>query len=264
MHSGINKELNIRKAESLIDEAAAKGAEVVGLPEMFNFFGPDEDKARMAEPLDGPTISRLKDKAKEHGIYIHGGSILEKIPGSHKVYNTTVFINPRGEIIAVYRKIHLFDISITEDGVEYRESTFVEPGNKLVTVEVEGWTFGFTICYDLRFPELYRKLTLMGAEAIWVPAAFALATGKDHWIALCRARAIENQVYILAPAQIGRSPETGYVNYGRSVIIDPWGIIMSQAVDEEGVIIAEIDKKTIERIRKGLPVLKHRRPDVYG
>jgi len=259
-----NKEENLRKVVSFVEEAVDHNIDIVGLPEMFNYFSiKKEDIVANAEYLNGPTIGTLKDLAKEYSIYIHAGSIFEISEEEDKVYNTSVILNPQGKIIGVYRKIHLAELNV-KNGVKYHESEYVKAGNEIVTIDINRVRFGLTICRDIRFPELYRKLTLLGAEAIWVPAAFPVSTGKDHWEILCRARAIENQVYILAPAQIGKSPESDYINYGRSLIVDPWGIVITQAPDEETIIISEIDIDRIYRIREQVPVLNQRRPDLYG
>ena len=259
-----NKEENLRKVVSFVEEAVDHNIDIVGLPEMFNYFSiKKEDIVANAEYLNGTTIGTLKDLAKEYSIYIHAGSIFEISEEEDKVYNTSVILNPQGKMIGVYRKIHLAELNV-KNGVKYHESEYVKAGNEIVTIDINRVRFGLTICRDIRFPELYRKLTLLGAEAIWVPAAFPVSTGKDHWEILCRARAIENQVYILAPAQIGKSPESDYINYGRSLIVDPWGIVITQAPDEETIIISEIDIDRIYRIREQVPVLNQRRPDLYG
>lgn len=187
MNSREDKEKNVQKAEKLIDEVASKGSKVVALPEMFNFLGPDEEKLSQAEDIPGPTIERMINKATQYKIYILCGSILEKSTELDKAFNTSVLIDPQGEIIARYRKIHLFNLEI-KGGPLYRESTFIQPGKEIVTVDTKLTKFGLSICYDLRFPELYRKLTFNGARVIFIPAAFTLHTGKDHWEPLIRAR----------------------------------------------------------------------------
>ncbi len=261
MNSREDKETNVLKAEKLIDEAATKGAEVVALPEYFNFLGPDKEKISQAEEIPGPTIERLMDKATQHKIYILCGSILEKGTEPNKAFNTSVLINPQGEIIAKYRKIHLFDVKIKE-GVIYQESATIQRGEEIVTADTELVKFGLSICYDLRFPELYRKLTFNGAQVIFVPAAFTLYTGKDHWESLIRARAIENQVYIIAPAQIGfHLPDKQC--YGKSMVVDPWGIVIAKASDREMVILAELDFSYQNKIKKELPSLLHVRKNLF-
>jgi len=262
MNSREDKEKNVQKAEKLIDEAANKGVKVVALPEMFNFLGPDKEFLSQAENIPGPTIERMSNKATKHKLYILCGSILEKSKELDKVFNTSVLIDPQGEIISRYRKIHLFNLEI-KGGPLYRESTFVQPGREIVTIDTKRTNFGLSICYDLRFPELYRKLTFNGARVIFIPAAFTLHTGKDHWEPLIRARAIENQAYIVAPAQVG-SHLPGKQCYGKSMIVDPWGIIMSKASDREMVIYAEIDFPYQDEIRGKLPSLLNRRKDIFS
>lgn len=256
MDTQSDKEANLRKAESLIDEAAARGAELVGLPEYFNFLGPEAEEAAQAEPIPGPTIERLAAKAKDRRIWLHCGSIAEKIPGSPKMGNTTVLLNPFGDIAAIYRKIHLFDIEIT-NGPAMMESGTKVFGDKVVVVDTDLGSLGFSICYDLRFPELYRAMAVRGATIIMVPAEFTAHTGKDHWEVLLRARAIENQCYVIAPAQIGKKPL--FPAYGRSLIVDPWGIVLAKAPDQECVITAEVDMEALGRIREQLPSLMNRR-----
>ncbi|MBA7523605.1 Deaminated glutathione amidase [subsurface metagenome] len=261
MNSRGNKEKNVQKAEKFIDEAAGKGVKVVALPELFNFLGPDEEILSNAENIPGPTIDRIRNKATRYGIYILCGSILEKSTGLDKAFNTSVLVDPQGKIIARYRKIHLFNLEI-KGGPLYKESTFVQPGREIVTVDTKLTKFGLSICYDLRFPEIYRKLTFNGARVIFVPAAFTLHTGKDHWESLIRTRAIENQVYIVAPDQIGPYLP-GKENYGKSMIVDPWGIVMAKASDKEMVIYSELDIAHQDEIRKALPALLNRRKDIF-
>jgi deaminated glutathione amidase len=261
MNSGEDKEANLRTAETLIDAAAKDGARVVALPETFNYMGPIDGSIANAESLDGPTITRLAAKARGHGIYLLCGSIQERSEQPRKTYNTSVLLNPRGEIIAAYRKIHLFDVEIT--GMKpVRESAVNLAGAEVITADIDGVTVGLTICYDVRFPELYRSLMERGATLVFVPAAFKMLTGKDHWKTLLQARAIENQFYIAAPGQIGRShPEV--LTYGRSLIADPWGLVLAQAPDIETFITAELDFNLLEKVRRELPALTHRRPEVY-
>ncbi|MEM7802385.1 MAG: carbon-nitrogen hydrolase family protein [Chloroflexota bacterium] len=261
MNSQHDKDVNLEKAEKLIDEAAALGADMVGLPEMFNMLGEYEDTVHEAEPVPGRTSQFLSAKAKEHGIYIHGGSIPEKIDGSHKLLNTTLVYDRNGDLISRYSKIHLFDIHI--DGQKsYKESAKYDSGSQMVTFETEYTNMGLTICYDIRFPELYRALTLNGAQVIFQPAAFTLFTGKDHWETLIRARAIENQVYMVSPAQFG-SHGKGKQCFGSTMIVDPWGTVLARAPERECVIFADVDQAAQDKIRAGLPSLTHRRPDIY-
>lgn len=261
MNSRPDKEANLQSAARLIDQAAAAGAQMVALPEYFNLYGTMPDVIAGAETVPGPSSQLLQEKAREHGIYIHGGSIAERIPGDEKCWFTNLVVDPAGEIIARYRKIHLFDIDIA-DRVSDSESSIARPGQEMVTFENEHGCFGLSICYDLRFPELYRALTLAGARVIFLPAAFTLYTGKDHWETLIRARAIENQVYMVAPAQIGTSAP-GKQCFGSTMIVNPWGTVIARAPESESVIYADIDYDYQDTLRDELPSLKNRQPNVY-
>lgn len=261
MNTRSDKDANLATAETLIDQAAARGARFVALPEYVSFLGKIDDVDAVAEPIPGPTTERFAAKARQHGIYVLGGSIHERSDLPGKAYNTAVFYGPDGSILETYRKIHLFDIEISGN-VSANESQRIEPGDQIVTVEADGHVFGLSICYDLRFPELYRLLALEGADLLLVPAAFTMFTGKDHWHALLRARAIENQAFVLAPAQIGPH-EPNAQCYGHSVIIDPWGVVIAQAPDTEGVIVADLNFDELRRIRRQLPSLANRRPTTY-
>lgn len=262
MNSREDKAANLATAERLIDEAARQGAQMVGLPELFNLLADDEAMVAGAENEDGPTSQILRSKARQHNMYIHGGSIPTRIAGSDRIGNTTFVFDPTGTLIARYQKIHLFDIHI-EGQKSYKESARVAPGDEMVTFETDQGNFGLTICYDIRFPELYRALTLAGARVIFHPAAFTLYTGKDHWGTLIRARAIENQVYMVSPAQIG-SHGNGKQCFGSTMIVDPWGTVLARAPERECVIVAEVDYTVQDKIRAELPSLKNRRPQVYG
>lgn len=259
MSSTGNKEANLKKAERFICLAAQEKAEVVALPEMFNFSGKVKEKKENAEPIPGPTINRLKDLAKRFRIYLLCGSILEEDKGLF--YNTSILLNHQGEIIAKYRKIHLFDVNLA-DGSSWRESELITPGNEVVQVATSKVIFGFSICYDLRFPELYRRLAKKGVQLVFIPSAFTLETGKDHWETLVRARSIENQFYVVAPNQIGRDSQ-GRSYWGKSMIVDPWGTVLAKAPEKESVILAEIDLSQQETIRKNLPSLSHMRKDLF-
>ena len=259
INSQENRQHNVARAVELIGQAAAQGAELVALPECVTFLGRREHHAANAESIDGDTAQAFAAAAKRHGIWVHGGSIIEKT-GQGKDYNTTLVFNPQGERVAVYRKIHLFDVDIAPGS--YRESDTYLPGEQIVTTDINGITLGLTICYDMRFPELYRCLALAGAKIIAVPAAFTAFTGKDHWEPRLRARAIENQCYIIAPAQWGEHP-VGRQCYGRSIIINPWGTVIAQAPDGEGVVVANLDMAELDRIRKSVPSLANRRPNIY-
>ena len=261
MNSRSDKEANLATAERLIDEAAEQGARLVGLPEYVSYLGPKDLHEANAEPIPGPTTERFAAKARQHGIYLLGGSILERSDIDGKYYNTSTFFNPDGELQAIYRKIHLFDIDITGN-VSANESATILPGERIVTVQMDGHTVGLTICYDLRFPELYRLLALEGAEVLFVPAAFTLFTGKDHWHTLLRARAIENQCYVLAPAQIGPHDPNAQC-YGHALVADPWGTVTADAPNHEGVVIADIDFAYLRQVRTQVPSLANRRPAAY-
>lgn len=263
MHSGDNKQSNLAKAEALLDVAVERGARFIALPEIFNICGNWEVLKANAEPVPGPTTDRLCRKARESRIYLLGGSVPEIAEGTDKVFNTSVLIDPSGKIIARYRKIHLFDVTIG-DRVVIKESDAMVPGDEMVTAETDYGTVGLTICYDLRFPEIYRELAVRGAKLIFIPSSFMDSTGKDHWNPLLRARAIENQVFIVAPNEIGPIPGTRMLRHGRSAIIDPWGTVLAQASDTEGVITAELDFDYLLKVRRELPSLAHRRPEVYS
>ena len=252
---------NIERAGRLVARAASTGADLVLLPEKWNGFGPADFMRSNAESLDdGETVEAMSAWALAHGITLVGGSIVERREGRDKLSNTCVVFDPEGEIAAVYRKIHMFDVEV--GGHVYRESETEEPGDRPATTEVEGWKVGLTVCYDLRFPELYRILALEGCEVVTAPAAFTLYTGKDHWELLLRARAVENQCYVVAANQWGSFAD-GKAAYGRSSIIDPWGVVVAQAPDEDGVISAELDRARLEGIRCRLPSLANRQPAAY-
>ena len=258
--SGTDKAANLERAERLVARAAATGADVVVLPEKWNGIGDAETLRSLAEPLEGESVSAMAAWAKAHGVTLVGGSITERREGRDKLSNTSVLFGPEGEIVSLYRKIHLFDVEV--GGHVYRESEAEEPGTEPVVAVAEGWPIGLSVCYDVRFPELYRILALEGAELVSVPAHFTLHTGKDHWHVLLRARAIENQLYVAAAAQIGETMP-GKPAYGRSLIIDPWGVVVAQAPDEETVITAELDRAHLLDIRTKLPSLANRQANAY-
>ncbi len=261
INSQEDRQRNVTRAIELIEAAAAQGANFVALPECVTFLGRKEHHAANAETLDGDTAQAFAQTAKRLGIWLHGGSIIEKGPDGAKDYNTTMVFNPAGERIATYRKIHLFDVDIAPGS--YRESDTYLPGDQVVNTDIASINVGLSICYDVRFPELYRLLALAGAKVLMVPAAFTAFTGKDHWEVLLRARAIENQCYVLAPAQWGEHP-VGRQCYGRSMIINPWGTVMATATDGEGVIVADLDMAELARLRTSVPSLANRRPQVYN
>jgi deaminated glutathione amidase len=252
--AGSDKAENLDKTEAFVAGAARQGAQLVVLPEVFSWRGARDGEHGAAEPIPGPTTNRLAALARQLGIHLVAGSILED-SGRPKVFNTSVLFDPRGEILARYRKLHLFDVDIPGH-VSIRESDTRTAGDAVVTVPTALGVIGMTVCYDLRFPELYRQLTLAGAEIITVPSAFTFPTGAAHWEILLRARAIENQVYLIAPDQIGRSP-SGVTDFGNSMIIDPWGKPLARAADREMPIYAEIDRDYQERVRRELPCLRH-------
>ncbi len=252
-----DKEANLREAEAGVREAASRGAQVIALPEVFNWRGDKADEKKNAEPLSGRTADVMASLARELRIYLLAGSFLEDIPEVKKSYNTSLFFSPDGNPIARYRKIHLFDVAI-ERGVSTLESETRQPGAEVIVAETEFCRMGLTICYDLRFPELYRSLVGKGAQVIFVPAAFTALTGEAHWEPLMRARAIENQVYIIAPDQLGHNPKS-FATYGNSMIVDPWGRILARAPDVPAVITAEIDLAYLAKVRAELPALSHRK-----
>ena len=260
INSSPSKSENLERMEPLVARAASTGADVVLLPEKWNGLGSHEILLDVAEPLEGgETVEAMSHWARTHGITLVGGSIAERREGREKLSNTCVVFDPEGEIAAVYRKIHMFDVEV--GGVVYRESDTEEPGDAPQSCEIEGWRVGLTVCYDVRFPELYRILAVEGAELLTVPAAFTLFTGKDHWELLLRARAVENQCYVLAANQWGLVE--GKASYGRSSIVDPWGVVLAQAPDEDGVVSAELDRAHLERIRRSVPALANRQPAAY-
>jgi deaminated glutathione amidase len=259
--SRADKGANLERTEALVARAAATGAELVVLPEKWNGIGDAETLEGLAEPLDGgESVEAMAGWARRHGIVLVGGSITERREGRDKLSNTSLVFDPDGELVAAYRKIHLFDVDV--GGLRYRESDAEEPGEEPVVARGADWPIGLTVCYDLRFPELFRILALEGAELITVPANFTLYTGKDHWQVLLRARAIENQLYVVAAAQVGETIR-GRPSFGRSAIVDAWGIVLAQAPDEETVISAELDRARLEGVRRSLPSLANRQPDAY-
>ncbi len=259
MTSGDDLAANLASADDLVREAVERSAELVALPENFAYLRREGGPVSCAQALDGEIVSRLRSWASELQIWLVGGSFPEAIPGDARVYNTCVCCSPAGDIAAVYRKIHLFDVDLRESGGDaYAESAVVSPGDSLAVASTPFGEVGLSICYDLRFPELYRALAGRGARFLAVPSAFTPQTGKDHWEVLLRARAIENQAFVLAPAQCGRHSEVRS-SHGRSMIVDPWGVVLAQAADEPGVAVAECSLEHQDRVRARLPVLRHRR-----
>ena len=257
MNTTDDKANNLNKAEKFINEAVNQGAGLVCLPETFNWLGSDDEKISNSESIPGETSEFLSSLAVKNNIYIHSGSILEKVSEKEKCYNTSFLINPKGDIIAKYSKIHLFDAEV--DAVKYYEFEYVEAGNDVVTIIDNDITFGFSICYDLRFPELYRLLSQKGADIIFSPAAFTIPTGTAHWKTLVKARAIENQVFMIACAQVG-TDGSGKAYYGHSMVIDPWGnVLVEMDGESEGISTIDLDLSLINEVRKKMSVLKHRK-----
>lgn len=249
-----NIEESFGEIEKYAEECAGKGADLIVLPELSTYLS-ENGVLDIAEDMGGSIIRRFKQIAEKFGVYLHNGSFAEKSGKEGKAYNTSVLINPEGGIVGVYRKIHLFDVDLS-GGLSYRESDRYLPGSKAVVCDTDIGKLGFTICYDLRFPELFRNLAVRGAELIFVPAAFTLMTGKDHWEPLLRARAIENQVYIVAANQFGKHPEDKSC-YGNSMIVDPWGKVIARASDKPGCIVADIDWSYLVGVRSRIPSLKN-------
>lgn len=252
-----DKEANLAEAEGWIRRAHAEGVRLAVLPEVFNWRGRGKDTAAHAEPVPGPTTDRMSTLATECGLYLLAGSMLEAAGADGRAYNTSVLIGPHTGIIAKYRKIHLFDVDI-EGEAPIRESEFRRPGEDVVVADTSLCAMGLSVCYDLRFPELYRRLTTAGAKVVFVPSVFTVPTGRAHWETLLRARAIENQVYIIAPDQTGRHPASMDA-YGHTMIVDPWGKVVAEAGTEPGLALAEIDLDYLEDVRQRLPALDHRR-----
>jgi len=261
LNATAEKARNLERAADLVAAAAAAGAELVVLPEKWNLLGARDDLLEGAESIDaGPSLAAAGEWAREHRIHLVAGSIAERAEGEERLFNTSCLLGPDGELVAAYRKIHMFDVDV--GGVSYRESDTEQPGSEIVDAEAGGVRIGLTVCYDLRFPELYRILAVAGARVITVPAAFTLETGRDHWEVLVRARAIENQVFVIAANQHGQAPPH-YHSYGRSMIADPWGLVLAQAADGDGFAIAELDLERLERIRESLPSLANRVHTAY-
>jgi len=252
---------NLATADRLTRAAAAAGAELVVLPENWNLLGTTEQLVAGAEPLDGPSVEWARAIAAELGVDLVAGSMMERVAGRGKATNTTVHVRPDGEVAALYRKIHLFDVEVAD--VVYRESDAVEPGDEItISATSQGVEIGFAVCYDLRFPELFRILALRGARVLLLPSAFTLATTRAHWEVLLRARAIENQAFVVAPNQIGTSIP-GEQWGGHSLIADPWGVVLAAAADEETFAIADLDLAAQADVRGTLPSLANRRPTAY-
>jgi predicted amidohydrolase len=258
--STADKARNLEAAETFLCAAASGGARLIVLPEMFNVLGDPEVLRQGAEPLDGPTLRWARDLARQHGVWLVAGSIMERVAEQSKLFNTSCLIDPQGELRATYRKIHLFDCDVP--GAILHESATVMPGSGTTVTEMDGVTLGLSICFDLRFPELFRILALGGVRLIVLASAFTERTGRDHWEVLVRARAIENQVFVIAANQVGASsPKLRW--FGRSMIVDPWGVVLAQAPDREGYILADLDFTAQDQMRAQLPSLANRRPETY-
>lgn len=255
-----NKDRNINLALGSVEKAIDKGAELIVIPEMFNCYTLPEIMVENAETVPGHTTDIFAKIAKDKGVYIICG-IYEKA-GENKAYNTSVAIGPNGNVIDTYSKTHLFDINVP-GSVTYFESEKVEPGNKITNFPVKDFTCGMTVCYDLRFPELFRIMTLEGATVVAMPCAFTHATGKFHWEYLLKARAIENQIFVIAANQIGKHPNN-IVSHGNSMIIDPWGRELAHANENDDLIIAELDFEMQNKVREEMPLFKQRRHDLYA
>ncbi len=257
MNSTDDRERNLSMAMELIDRAADRGAELVALPENTDSIDRHSVKVDSAEPVDGPTFQRFADKAASRGIWLLAGSIAERSSEEGKARNTSVLFAPDGARAAVYRKIHLFDVDL-ENGRSFRESRQIEAGSEIVVVDTPLARFGLSICYDVRFPELYRELAARGSEVLLIPSAFTAETGKDHWEVLVRARAIENTSWVIAPAQVGHHLKERS-SYGHTMIVDPWGVVVARCSDGPGFCMAEIDPAILERTRRAIPSLQNRK-----
>jgi deaminated glutathione amidase len=255
---------NLETAERLVREAAADGAEFIALPEKWNLLAPGPEQLAGAEDLDGPTLTATREWARSLGATILAGSIPERSDDPAHSYNTSVLIGPDGADLAVYRKIHLFDVDV--EGIAYRESDHEQPGGEVVTagpVGADGFTVGLSVCYDVRFPELYRAMALAGAGLFTVPAAFTVPTGRAHWEIMVRARAIENQAFVVAAGQVGQAPPH-YDSWGHSMVVAPSGAILAgTGRDGEAVVVADCDPAERDRVRAAMPLLASRRPEAY-
>ena len=260
LNSTEDKDANLGSADRLVRAAAAAGAELVVLPEKFNLLGRHESYLAGAETLEGPTIGWARETARELGIDLVAGSIVERREGHEKLGNTSVHVGSDGELNGVYRKIHMFDVTVGDK--EYRESTTQEAGDEVVVSEARGASLGLTVCYDLRFPELFRILAIRGARVLTLPAAFTKVTGAAHWDVLVRARAIENQAFVIAADQIGVHPPDNE-SFGGSQIVDPWGEVLARAPDEECFVAADLDLARQDEVRRTLPSLANRVPSAY-
>jgi len=262
LNSGSDVEANIAAADTHVRAAVAAGARLVVLPEKWTVMGGPDDLRAGAQPFDGSAITWARETARELGIDLVAGSIAERLDGGDRLGNASVHVDPGGEIKGVYRKLHMFDVEI--EGKPYRESDTDEPGDEIVVSELsDGTKLGLSICYDVRFPELYRVLALRDSRVVTIAAAFTVPTTRDHWETMVRARAIENQVYVLAANQVGEHPG-GHRSGGHSMIVDPWGRVLARLGEEPGYAVAPLDFAEQDAIRRRVPLLEHRRPDIYS
>jgi deaminated glutathione amidase len=260
--AGADPDVNVERAIALVERAADHGATYVQLPEYFNYRGKASRYIEIAESIPGPTTVRLAELAQQLGIVLHVGSTFERSPDPAKTYNTSVVLGPQGEILATYRKGHLFDIHVPGE-VDYEESRAIAPGNQLVVVDLPGFHLGLSVCFDLRFSELYRQLALHGATVFAIPSSFSVPTGRVHWEVLVRARAIESAAYVVAAAQAGTTDE-GVSSYGHSMIVGPWGEILAESASEtEDIIYANVSEEEVARRRAQIDVWHLQRPDLY-
>lgn len=254
-----NEKANWQNARTLIERAAQLGARFIATPENTNFLGPHSIKVERAETLEGATCQRFAELAAKHGVHLLLGSFNERSADPARCFNTSVLFGPDGAILGTYRKLHLFDVDLSDE-VRFFESETCMPGSKITCVETGLASVGLSICYDLRFPELYRQLVDLGARILCVPSAFTMSTGKDHWRVLLRARAIETQCWVIAPGQCGEHDDNGLRHsYGHSMIVDPWGVVRAELGDTPGIALAEVDLAMVEQVRRGLPMVDHRR-----
>ncbi len=261
LNSGSNRESNLAQSIELVERASELGATYVQLPEYFNYLGPSRGFDAVAEPIPGPTTARMSALAKRRRISLHLGSMLESGEGGHP-YNTSVLIGPNGSIVATYRKTHLFDVDVP-GAVSHRESDALARGNELVVARLKRYCVGLSVCFDVRFPELYRALVGAGAEVLAVPAAFNASTGASHWHVLIRSRAIENHAFVVAATQAGTTDE-GIATYGHALVVDPWGTILGESVGSDPqVVTATLDLDEVSRRRDQIAVLRFRRPTLY-
>lgn len=261
MTSTADLEANLRTCDDLAKQAKARGASLLCLPENFAFMGMGDGESRkVMEPLEGPLFSRYRSIAQDHALWLCCGGFPEQVDEARH-YNAHVVIDDQGAVRSVYRKLHLFDVQLGAN--TYQESASVAPGHELVVTDAPIGKLGLSICYDLRFPELYLSLAKRGAQVLLVPAAFTLTTGKEHWEALLRARAIETQCYVAASAQTGRHNDKRET-FGHAMIVDPWGTVVAQCKDGTGIAVAEVDLAFLQTVRTRIPVWQHRRTDVYG